>query len=174
MQCLRCRVSEATLAVSQYQFFPPMVKIVAYGLLCGVFIASGLAKVQNPTAMGQYILGGGLPKALKMLDVPVPFGPKEAELLALVTGVLMLACSAMIVLGVMRQVGAALLAFVLFNVTVFQHINIEDPAKTPQDQVIQALKNASIIGALLLVSQSGGGSTRKTATPAAPSPKKKQ
>ena len=133
-----------------------MSRFLGHVLLCAIFVMSGIQKLTEPAGVAGYLLGGGLPKVLKKFDIPVKLGKAEAEMLVLAVGGIMVACSLCIVLGQFRRLAAALLAFTLFNVTIFMHVDVENPAKTAQSEMIQVMKNASIIGGLLLVATAGG------------------
>lgn len=147
-----------------------MMRFLALVLLVTIFVMSGVHKVTNPDAIAGHILAGGLPKFLKTNGIPVKLGKDEARLLALAVGGSFIGLSAFIVLGVMRSFSALLLAFILVNVTVFMHVNLENPAATSENDMIQVMKNMSIIGGLLFVATSGA---RKAASaPASAKPKR--
>lgn len=130
-------------------------------LLVGICIASGAMKVQAPESFVKDVMAGGLPKLIAKFGVEkaIPgfkFGPAEAKVLVLAVGAVMCAASALIVVNVARRYFAVLLALVLAAVTICQHVNVTDPAKTSQVEMIQVFKNVAIIGGLIFVAGTDG------------------
>jgi uncharacterized membrane protein YphA (DoxX/SURF4 family) len=131
------------------------MKLIGYVLLVAIFVVSGFVKVANPSDTARIIMSTAFPKAVNELGLPFKFTAKEAELLAQAIGVGFIVGGAAVITGVSRQLGAALLILLLIPITAFVHVNLDNPAKTPQGDMIQVFKNISIIGALWLITFSG-------------------
>ena len=120
-----------------------------------LFIGSGLNKIMDPATVGKHILSSAMPKVLKQVataaGVNVPFGTKEAALLAQVIGGCFLLFSAMMITGLGRGLGAFGLFCLVIPITAFMHVNLDDPKKTSMENQIHVLKNLAIMGGLLYI-----------------------
>lgn len=113
-------------------------------LLAGIFFMSAVGnKIPNFSAVAGYMAGEGVPAPQVLLAGAIAF---------LIVG------SASIALGYKARVGAALLLVFLMAATYFFHDfwTFDDPAER-QNQTIQFMKNASLMGAMLLIMANGAG-----------------
>ena len=112
------------------------IMLIGRILLASTFVANGIAHLTNPgpTGFAQY------------KKVPAP------ALMTKLSGVLMLAGSAGIVLGIVGDLAALLTALLLLILTVKMHDfwTIEDP-QARQADMTGFMKNISMIGGLLVV-----------------------
>lgn len=112
---------------------------VALGL---IFLMSGLNKVSNFGPVVEKMQAAGVPLPGKLLPIAILF---------LIVGALSL------IAGARVKIGAALLAVFLVLATFYFHNfwAVEDAAK--QMQMIQFMKNLSILGGLFCIAASGPG-----------------
>jgi len=142
-----------------------MLKFLGLVCLSLIFVASGWHKLNDPSSIGAAILSSPFPKFVKTtLGLPVPFAAAEATLLAQVIGGVMVGCGVLLVINLgLRRLAAGVLALMLIPITAFMHVNLADPSKTPQNEIITVLKNIAIFGGLLVVAGTG---SRRPAAPA--------
>lgn len=100
-------------------------------LMGALFVVNGYSKLMGMEGVVAYMGGVGLPESLLLAWL--------VTLLELVGGV-------MLVLGIHPTVAALVLAIYLIPITLFFHVKLGD-----QQQMVQALKNAAIIGGLLTI-----------------------
>jgi len=113
------------------------VPLVARVLLAALFIFSGFGKLMGLAGTGAALASVGIPGGVA---------------LAAIVAIIELAGGLMILLGWQARLGAwALIVFTVLA-TAFFHNNLAD-----QMQLIMALKNASIVGGLLLLATYGSG-----------------
>ena len=141
-------------------------------LLVGISLLSGVMKVADPAPQVQYLQSSGFPKLLKLAGLPA-LSTAEATQLIQVTGGLLALLSVAILFNVGRSFSAFLLGLMIVGITVSMHVNIEDPAKTSQNEQIHVLKNLSIVGGLWLVSLYSARRPTVTKAAAKVSPKAK-
>ena len=134
-----------------------------FGIFCLVALPllMGFMHVQNPGQVSGMVLKGNFPTLLNKAQIPkyVPgfkFGENQAKILVQAVGGVMACASLMIVVNLGRSFFAFVLAMMILAITVCQHMDINDPAKTPQLEMINALKNLGIVGGLLRVAGAGG------------------
>lgn len=141
-----------------------MVRKIARILIAGIFIVGGIDSVRNPRSKAEAADRGGQPVASKAgVDLSSP------QLVTL-NGVAQIAGGFMMVMGWLPRIASLLLGASLVPTTAGAHPfwEIDEPEER-RAQMIQALKNASILGGLLFVSLDQGGrpsvfwSTRKAA-----------
>lgn len=124
-----------------------MFMFLGYLLQGAIFIASGVHKIQKPAETAAVIKTTMFPKYFNMVtDGKVPM-----DLFVQALGALFVLFGAMLVLGVMRKYAAFFLAMLIIPVTAFVHVNLADPAKTKPEDMIACMKNAAILGGLLVV-----------------------
>jgi putative oxidoreductase len=119
--------------------FGPLAARVALAL---IFVMSGFAKLADPAATAGYIASKGLPLA---------------SLLAVLAATLELAAGLALVLGAKTRWAALALAAFLVPVTLIFHNPAGLEGMAAQMQMIQLLKNLSILGGLLAVASFGPG-----------------
>jgi putative oxidoreductase len=113
-------------------------------LLAGIFLMSAVGnKIPNFSGVAGYMASEGVPAPQVLLAGAIAF---------LIVG------SASIVLGYKARFGAALLLVFLVAATYFFHDfwTFDDPAER-QNQTIQFMKNASLMGAMLFIIANGAG-----------------
>jgi putative oxidoreductase len=113
-------------------------------LLAGIFFMSAVGnKIPNFAGVAGYMASEGVPAPQVMLAGAIAF---------LIIG------SVSIVLGYKARCGATLLLVFLIAATYFFHDfwTFDDPAER-QNQTIQFMKNASLMGAMLLIMANGAG-----------------
>jgi len=113
-------------------------------LLAGIFFMSAVGnKIPNFSGVAGYMASEGVPAPQLML---------AGAIALLIVG------SASIVLGYKARFGAALLLVFLVAATYFFHDfwTFDDPAER-QNQTIQFMKNASLVGAMLFIMANGAG-----------------
>lgn len=139
------------------------VRFIGILLIAGLLIASGVNKVVEPLQAVAMIKSGNFPKILKLAQIPYKLGDQEYILIAQATGGVMAGLAVFMVLGIFRSFSAFVLALVVAGITVCQHLNLEKPAQTPVGEMIHILKNAAIIGGLLVVSTLHSGARKAPA-----------
>ncbi|QDT76083.1 DoxX family protein [Lacipirellula limnantheis] len=113
-------------------------------LLVGIFFMSAVGnKIPNFSQIAGYMASEGVPAPTVMLTGAIAF---------LIVG------SVLIAVGYQARVGAALLLVFLVAATYFFHDfwTFDDPAER-QQQTIQFMKNASLVGAMLFIMANGAG-----------------
>ncbi|MBL9164153.1 MAG: DoxX family protein [Planctomycetaceae bacterium] len=113
-------------------------------LLVGIFFMSAVGnKIPNFSQIAGYMASEGVPAPTVMLAGAIAF---------LIVG------SVLIAVGYQARVGAALLLVFLVAATYFFHDfwTFDDPAER-QQQTIQFMKNASLVGAMLFIMANGAG-----------------
>ena len=113
-------------------------------LLVGIFFMSAVGnKIPNFSQIAGYMASEGVPAPTVMLAGAIAF---------LIVG------SVFIAVGYQARVGAALLLVFLVAATYFFHDfwTFDDPAER-QNQTIQFMKNASMMGAMLFIVANGAG-----------------
>jgi putative oxidoreductase len=105
-----------------------------------------------------FLAGGASNFAKQKVAEAVSAGVPLASVLVPISGLIALAGGLSILLGYRTQVGAWLIALFLATVTPTMHKfwGITDPV-TAQTQMAQFLKNISMLGSALLISQFGAG-----------------
>jgi putative oxidoreductase len=113
-------------------------------LLVGIFFMSAVGnKIPNFSQIAGYMASEGVPAPQVMLAGAIAF---------LIVG------SVLVAVGYQARVGAALLLVFLVAATYFFHDfwTFDDPAER-QQQTIQFMKNASMMGAMLFIIANGAG-----------------
>jgi putative oxidoreductase len=145
------------------------LRTLARSLIAGIFIVGGWDSVQNP-----------VPKAAVAEQVGVPVAEKiglsrtDPVALVRINGLNQLAGGLMLVFGWLPRVASLLLGASLIPTTIGGHRfwDVEDDEERKR-QTLQALKNASILGGLVMTALDHGGrpsvfwATRKAADEAA-------
>ena len=112
-------------------------------LLAGIFFMSAVGnKIPNFSKIAEYMGSEGVPAPSFMLVGAIAF---------LILG------SVSIVLGYKARAGAALLLIFLAAATYFFHDFWTFDGEARQQQTIQFMKNASLMGAMLLIMANGSG-----------------
>ena len=106
-------------------------------LIAAIFIMSGLSKIGNYAGTVQYMSAKGIPMA--------PFFLYGAVLFEVAGGL-------MIALGLRYRIGALMLIVFLIPTTIIFHGNFADRV-----EMIQFLKNLSIMGSLVFIFANGPG-----------------
>ena len=138
-----------------------ILRTIGLTFLVALCLFSGVMKIQTPAPFVKMVQAGALPALLQKAQIAkhVPgfkFTDKEATLLVQAVGAVMVATSVMIIVGLGRRFAAFVLALVLIAITVCQHVDINDPTKTKQEEQMIAFKNLGIVGGLLVVAAGGG------------------
>ena len=113
-------------------------------LLVGIFFMSAVGnKIPNFSQIAGYMAGEGVPAPTVLLPGAIAF---------LIIG------SVLVALGYQARLGAALLLVFLVAASYFFHDfwTFDDPAER-QQQTIQFMKNASMMGAMLFIIANGAG-----------------
>jgi putative oxidoreductase len=113
-------------------------------LLVGIFFMSAVGnKIPNFSQITEYMASEGVPAPAVLLPGAIAF---------LIIG------SVLVGLGYQARIGAALLLVFLVAATYFFHDfwTFDDPAER-QQQTIQFMKNASLMGAMLFIIANGAG-----------------
>lgn len=121
------------------------IGILARPLLASVFIAGGYNQIVSP---------GGRAKAVKKAaaGVNLEVSPATAETLVKANGAVMAGAGATLALGILPRLSALALAGALVPTTLVGHpFWKSDDQKTRTLHLTQALKNAGLVGGLLLV-----------------------
>ena len=122
-----------------------LVRRLARPMLAAIFIAGGVEALRHPSKRAQ--------QAQPLVDKAAePMGlPKDPELLVRINGAIMVGAGALLATGRVPRVAATALAATLVPTTVVEYPfwESEDPQERRSRQ-IQALKNVSLLGGLLL------------------------
>ena len=113
------------------------IPLIARTFLSVIFLHSGIGKLTGFAGTQEQIASAGLPLA---------------PLVTVFTIVFLLAGGVSLILGFKARIGAVLLMLFLIPATLVFHNPIIDPT-----QMIQFMKNLSIIGGLLMVASYGSG-----------------
>jgi putative oxidoreductase len=111
-------------------------------LMAAIFIVSGIAKLTDPAGASGYMEGVGI---------------GNAHTLVYVAGAAELAGGLALVFGFVTRIGAIGLIIYLAITTYFFHNFWALPAPESKTQLVQFMKNLSIIGGLLMVAAMGPG-----------------
>lgn len=139
------------------------IRAIARTLLAGVFVVEGWEALQDPRA-GTEVAQEAVPLAER---AGLPTEPVE---LVKLNGAVQLGAGLLLMAGWMPRLASLALAGSLLPTTFYTHRfwEIEDPPER-RTQMMQALKNGSILGGLLIASLDQGGrpsvfwATRKAA-----------
>jgi uncharacterized membrane protein YphA (DoxX/SURF4 family) len=123
------------------------MRFIALLFLVALFVVSGIDKLQSPQSHVKVLMNTQFPSYLK--HAGVKFGNHEATLLVQALGAAFIGLSAMIVTGLFRGTAAFLLAAMLVPITLFVHVNLNDPVKTKPEDLAHVMKNLAIMGGLL-------------------------
>jgi putative oxidoreductase len=122
-----------------------VVRRIARPMLAAIFIAGGVEALRHPSKRAQ--------QAQPLVDKAAePLGlPQDPELLVRVNGAIMIGAGALLATGRLPRIAATALAGTLVPTTVVEYPfwESEDPQERRSRQ-IQALKNVSLLGGLLL------------------------
>jgi putative oxidoreductase len=120
----------------------PTTALVGRSLLAAIFLVSGIAKLADPSGTLAYMRGEGIPAAQVLLVV--------AALVEILGGLSVLT-------GTFARIGAlALLAFMVPTTLIF-HDFWSFSGQEQKMQMVQFMKNLSIMGGLLLLLGYGAG-----------------
>lgn len=120
-----------------------IVSLVGRVMIAGIFLASALgSKIPQFSQVTQYMASEGVPAPNVMLAGAIAF---------------LIAGGVSVVLGYKTQVGAALLLVFLALATYFFHDFWTFEGQERQMQMIQFMKNASLMGTMLLLIANGPG-----------------
>jgi putative oxidoreductase len=120
-----------------------IITVIARVLLCVIFLMSSLGnKIPNFSGVAKYMASEGVPAPQIMLAGAIVF---------LIVG------SLSVVLGFKARIGAGLLLIFLVLATYFFHDFWTMEGEAVQQQMIQFMKNLSIMGALLFIIANGSG-----------------
>ena len=135
-----------------------LVRRVARPLMASMYLMGGIDQVRNPSSkravaddMAPRVAG-----AVNSSPVPVTL-PTDTDSLVRLNGAVMIAGAAMLGLGRLPRVGAALLVGALAPTTLAAHSFWSEPEETKDMQRIHFLKNVSMLGGLLLAVADTGG-----------------
>jgi uncharacterized membrane protein YphA (DoxX/SURF4 family) len=136
-----------------YRRTMPVTRVVARPLLASIFIAGGIDALRNPAPKAK--LAEPVTSAIAGV---VPSLPDDAELLVRANAAVQVGAGACLALGKVPRLSAALLAGSLVPTTFGGHRFWEetDPLKRAQQRT-HFLKNASLLGALILAAADTGG-----------------
>jgi putative oxidoreductase len=121
-----------------------VVSVLGRVLLCTIFVMSAVGnKIPNFSGVAGYMAGEGVPAPQIMLAGAIVF---------------LIAGSAAIVLGYKARLGAGLLLVFLALATYFFHdFWTQSDPQARQEQMIQFLKNVSLMGVMLMIVANGTG-----------------
>ena len=149
-----------------------MCKFLGTVLLVAIFIASGVSKIQNPEPIGQVIKNSA---NIQLAVQTAGYTPKAEEytLAAKAIGGIEVAAAVLLVFGLCGCLPILTLVIFTIGATITVHIpDIKNPAGVlaNKEDVINCLKNLSIIGGLFLACSgaAAGGCCGKTCGTAAP------
>ena len=116
--------------------------LVGRVLLCAIFLVSGIAKITDPAGAMGYMTKVGIP---------------NADVLVYVAGAAEILGGLALLFGFLARVGAAGLIVYLAITTFFFHNFWALPPDQAKTQMVQFMKNLSIIGGLAMVVAFGPG-----------------
>ena len=123
---------------------PAVLSVVGRALIVGIFLVSALLnKIPNFSGVAEVMAAEGVPLPKIMLGGAIAL---------LVLG------SASVLLGYKARVGAGMLLVFLVAATYFFHDFWNMPSERKGMEVTQFLKNASLMGTMLLIMANGVGS----------------
>ena len=139
-----------------------MFKFLATVLLCGIFIAAGASKLQDPNATADGIKAS---PSIKLALKTVGYAPKPEEfvLAAQAAGAVEIGGAALLILGVARCLAVfALTAFTIVATMAF-HMDMNKPQAVLENkaEMIHVLKNLAIIGGLWMACYANCASSNK-------------
>jgi putative oxidoreductase len=145
-----------------------MPAFITFGriLFCVIFIFSGASKLLDLTATAQMTEKIVLPAALATYTSQLEglTGMSMPMMLAIAAGALELICGLMIALNFGARFFAILLILFVIAATFYYHDFWNQAGPEARNNVVQALKNLSLIGALLMIV--GYGRVSRTVEPA--------
>jgi putative oxidoreductase len=120
-----------------------VITVIARIMLCVIFMMSAVGnKIPNFSGVAKYMASEGVPLPQIMLAGAIVF---------LIVG------SLSVLLGFKARIGASLLLIFLVMATYFFHDFWTMEGEAVQQQMIQFMKNLSIMGALLFIIANGSG-----------------
>ena len=111
--------------------------LIARFLIAAIFVFSAVGKFMDPTGIAAFMTQFGIP---------------AASVLVWIAAIVEIVAAILIIVGWQARIGAAALLVYLIVVTLIFHTGWSDP-----NQIIQFLKNTSIIGGLLAIIAVGPG-----------------
>lgn len=143
-----------------------LLSFVGSVLIASLFLGSGIGKVTDPAGTAGYIKATKFYELAVQNGVPLNEGDNMIKF-TIALGALMILGAIMFVLNIARPLAALMLASFVAAITVFVHVNLENPAATTMDNTVHCLKNGAIIGGLLMGAFGGRKAVTNTATSAA-------
>lgn len=130
-----------------------MLRKLARPLLAGVFVAGGLESIRNPSGPAQ-AAKPLVDKAIGARSASLPDAvPTDPESVVKLDGAVKLAAGALLATGKLPRAAALMLAGSLVPTTIAGHAFWEyQDAEQRQTQLMHFMKNASMLGGLLLAS----------------------
>lgn len=128
-----------------------LIRRSSHALLAGLFISSGMDVYQNPEPRA-----ATADPFFDRLAAVIPLEPHERVLLVKTNGAFQAVAGAALALGVMPRLAALALAASLVPTTLGGHRFWEMEGPAVAGQRTQFLKNAAILGGLLLAASAGG------------------
>jgi uncharacterized membrane protein YphA (DoxX/SURF4 family) len=148
------------------------VKFFGIFLVVLIFVASGAFKLMDPVPHAKLLQASNFPQ-LFVKPLGLKLGNAEYIQIIQATGALMVFGSVMVLFNIMRGLFALGMAVGLAVIAVCFHLDIKNPAATPDDKKVQLLKDIAIIGGLLVIAATSG-SKRVKAREESPAAKKRQ
>lgn len=138
-----------------------MPGLIAFGriLFAVLFIVSGAGKLLDLPATTEMISAKvAIPAVVTpyTAQAEAATGMTTPQLLAILAGVTELACGVLIALNIGTAFFALLLVAFIIVSTVYFHDFWNQTAEAARNNLIQALKNLSLIGALFVIAGTGG------------------
>lgn len=138
-----------------------MPAFVTFGriLFCVLFIVSGASKLLDiPATTAQVSAKVSVPAAVSdyATQVETATGMTTPQILAIAAGVIELVCGIMIALNFGSVFFALLLAFTIVVITFYFHDFWNMTGDTVRPNMIQAMKNLSLVGGLFIIAGIGG------------------
>ena len=139
----------------------PAFIVIGRILFAILFIVSGANKLLDiPATTAQVSKRVTIPAAISDSDyakqVVDATGKSTNEMLAILVGVTELLCGFMIALNFASTFFALLLAFAIVIITFYFHDFWNQTGAEAKDNMIQAMKNLSLVGALFVIAGVGG------------------
>ena len=124
-----------------------MIRAIARPLLAGIFVTSGLDILQSPASRAKTAT-----PVVDWVAERVPISPKDPETAVTLNGLVHLGAGSTMALGILPRLSALALAISLLPTTAAGHRfwEIADPQQRRMQRT-QFLKNAAILGGLLIV-----------------------
>ena len=138
-----------------------MPAFVTFGriLFCVLFIVSGASKLLDiPATTAQVSAKVSVPAAVSdyATQVETATGMTTPQILAIAAGVIELVCGIMIALNFGSAFFALLLALTIVVITFYFHDFWNMTGDTVRPNMIQAMKNLSLVGGLFIIAGIGG------------------